>query len=116
MAKKVVRASDTFIRLQGLVETFAAACSGSLLLGDGGGVEARVPRQPAERVPVGLREVVAGPVAIAAGVGHAGDAASVSVSNLLMATTTLTPYWRAFSMCFLRLTQPARRTSRFSVR
>ena len=35
---------------------------------------ARVPRQPAERVPVGLREVVAGPVAIAAGVGHAGDA------------------------------------------
>ena len=46
MAKKVVRASDTFIRLQGLVETFAAACSGGVLLGDGGGIELLLCLQP----------------------------------------------------------------------
>ena len=46
MMAKVVRASDTFIRLQGLVETFAAACSAGLLLGDGGGVELLLRFQP----------------------------------------------------------------------
>ena len=40
------RASDTFIRLQGLVETLATACSGSLLLGDGGGIELLLCFQP----------------------------------------------------------------------
>ena len=40
------RASDTFIRLQGLVETFAAARPGRLLLGYGGSVELLLGFQP----------------------------------------------------------------------
>jgi hypothetical protein len=40
------RASDTFIRLQSLIETFAAACSGGLLLGDGGGIELLLSLKP----------------------------------------------------------------------
>ena len=43
------------------------------VLGDVGRAGIRVPRQPAEGIPVGLRQVMARPVAVAAGVGDAGN-------------------------------------------
>lgn len=40
------RASETFIRLQSLEETFAAACSTGLLLGNGGSIKLLLGLEP----------------------------------------------------------------------
>ena len=64
-----------------MIARIVATTAGSLLarhpdplVGDLGRAERRVPGEAPEGVPVGLREVVPAPVAVAAGVGDAGDA------------------------------------------